>query len=88
MSAGVSTISEESNGGGFVTNGITDKQRKSMTSVVFDHISTPNQVVDLLPIVGAAVRHGQQNALDFQLGVDLPSNLLHGLQKLFQTLCR
>ena len=51
-------------------------------------VSTPNQVVDLLPLVGAAVRHGQQNALDFQLGVDLPSNLLHGLQKLFQTLCR
>ena len=38
LSAGVSTISEESNAVGLVTNGITDKQRKSMTSVVFDHI--------------------------------------------------
>ena len=38
LSAGVSTIGEESNGGGLVTNGITDKQRKSMTSVVFDPI--------------------------------------------------
>ena len=37
LSAGVSTIGEDSNGGGLVTNGITDKQRKSMTSVVFDH---------------------------------------------------
>ena len=38
LSAGVSTISEESNAVGLVTNGITDKQRKSMTSVAFDHI--------------------------------------------------
>ena len=38
LSAGVSTISEESNAVGLVTNGITDKQRKSMTSVVFDPI--------------------------------------------------
>ena len=38
LSAGVSTIGEESNAVGLVTNGITDKQRKSMTSVVFDHI--------------------------------------------------
>jgi len=36
LSAGVSTISEESNAVGLVTNGITDKQRKSMTSAVFD----------------------------------------------------
>ena len=35
LSAGVSTISEESNAVGLVTNGITDKQRKSMTSVVW-----------------------------------------------------
>ena len=34
----VSTIGEESNAIGLITNGITDKQRKSMTSVVFDHI--------------------------------------------------
>ena len=38
LSAGVSTIGEESNAIGLITNGITDKQRKSMTSVVFDHI--------------------------------------------------
>lgn len=31
-------MGEDSNGGGLVTNGITDKQKKSMTSVVFDHI--------------------------------------------------
>ena len=34
----VSTIGEESNVIGLITNGITDKQRKSMTSVVFDPI--------------------------------------------------
>ena len=48
-------------------------------------VSTPNQVVDLLPIVGAAVRHSQQDALDFQFRVDLPPDFLHSLQKLFQT---
>ena len=42
-------------------------------------VSTPNQVVDLLPIVGAAVRHSQQDALDFQFRVDLPPDLLHRL---------
>ena len=47
-------------------------------------VSTPNQIVDLLSIVGAAVGHGQQDALDFQLGVDLPPDFLHSLQKLFQ----
>ena len=51
-------------------------------------IGTSNQVVNLLPVVGAAVGHGEQDALDFQFGVDLPSDLLHGLQKLFQALCR
>ena len=51
-------------------------------------VSTPDQIVDLLSIVGAAVGHGQQDALDFQLGVDLPPDFLHSLQKLFQTLCR
>ena len=35
LSPGVSTIGEESNAVGLVTNGITDKQRKSMTSVVW-----------------------------------------------------
>ena len=38
LSAAVSTIGEESNAIGLITNGITDKQRKSMTSAVFDHI--------------------------------------------------
>ena len=51
-------------------------------------VGTPNQVVDLLSIVGAAVSHGQQDALDFQFRVDLPSDLLHGLQKLFQAFRR
>ena len=49
----------------------------------FAAVSTPNQIVDLLSVVGAAVGHGQQDALNFQFGVDLPSDLLHGLQKLF-----
>ena len=51
-------------------------------------VSTPNQVVDLLPVVGAAVGHGEQDALDFQLRVDLPPDFLHRLQKLFQAFCR
>ena len=51
-------------------------------------VSTPDQIVDLLSIVGAAVGHGQQDALDFQLGVDLPPDFLHRLQKLFQALRR
>ena len=39
LSVGVFTIGEESNAVGLITNGITEKQRKSMTSVVFDHIT-------------------------------------------------
>ena len=50
-------------------------------------VCTPNQVVDLLPVVGAIVCHGQQDTLNFQLGVDLPSDFLDGLQKLFQAFC-
>ena len=50
-------------------------------------VGTPNQVVDLLSVVGAAVGHGQQDTLDFQVRVDLPMDFLHRLQKLFQTLC-
>jgi len=50
-------------------------------------VSTPNQIVDLLPVVGAAISHSQQNTLNFQLGVDLPSDFLDGLQKLFQAFC-
>ena len=41
----------------------------------------------MLPVVGAAIGHGQQDTLNFQLGIDLPPDLLHGLQKLFQTFC-
>ena len=51
-------------------------------------VGTSNQVVDLLSVVGAAVGHGEQDALDFQFRVDLPSDFLHGLQKLFQAFCR
>ena len=47
-----------------------------------------NQIADLFSVVGAVVGHGQQNTLDFQLGVDLPSDLLYGLQKLFQAFRR
>ena len=51
----------------------------------FTTVCLTNQSVDLLSIVGAAVRHGEQDALDFQLWVDLPMHLVDGLQKLFQT---
>ena len=51
-------------------------------------VGTPNQIVDLLSVVGAAVGHSQQDALDFQFRVDLPPDLLHRLQKLFQTFRR
>ena len=51
-------------------------------------VSTSNQIVDLLPIVGTAICHSQQDALDFQFRVDLPSNFLDGLQKLFQAFRR
>ena len=50
-------------------------------------VCLPNQIADLLSIIGAAVGHGEQDTLNFQLWVDLPPNLLHGLQKLFQTFC-
>jgi len=46
-------------------------------------VGTSNQIVDLLSVVGAAVGHSQQDALDFQFRVDLPPDLLHRLQKLF-----
>ena len=51
-------------------------------------VCLPDQIADLLSVVGAAVGHGQQNTLNFQLRVDLPPNLLHGLQKLLQAFCR
>ena len=50
-------------------------------------VCLPNQVADLLSVVGAAVGHSQQDALNFQFRVDLPPYLLDSLQKLFQTLC-
>ena len=50
-------------------------------------VCLPDQIANLLSVVGAVVGHGQQNTLDFQLGVDLPPDLLDGLQKLFQTFC-
>ena len=51
-------------------------------------VGLPNQIADLLPIDCAAVRHGEQDALNFQFRVYLPPYFLHGLQKLFQTFCR
>ena len=42
-------------------------------------VSTPNQIVNLLPIVGAAVGHSQQDTLNFQFRVDLPPDFLHRL---------
>ena len=51
-------------------------------------VCLPDQIADLFSVVGAAVRHGQQDAFDFQFRVDLPPNLLHGLQKLLQAFCR
>jgi len=46
-------------------------------------VCLPDQIADLFSVVGATVGHGQQDALDFQLRVDLPPDLLHRLQKLF-----
>jgi len=46
-------------------------------------VCLPDQIADLLSVVGAAVRHGQQDTLNFQFRVDLPPDLLHRLQKLF-----
>ena len=51
-------------------------------------VALPNQIADLLAVDGAAVRHSEQDALDFQLRVYLPPHFANCLQKLFQTLGR
>ena len=67
------------------TNGARDGLFKHLQVL---SVCLPDQIADLFSVVGTAVGHGQQNALDFQFRVDLPSDLLHGLQKLFQAFCR
>ena len=51
-------------------------------------VGLPNQIADLLPIDGAAVRHGEQDALNFQFQVYLPPYFLHCLKQLLQPFCR
>lgn len=54
----------------------------------FAAVHLPNQCIDFPAVIGAAVRHGHQDTLDFQLRVDLPAHFLDGLQQLLQSLCR
>lgn len=54
----------------------------------FAAVHLPNQRVDFPAVIGAAVCHGHQDTLDFQLLVDLPAHFLDGLQQLLQSLCR
>ena len=51
-------------------------------------VALPNQIADVLGVVGAAVHHRQKNPFDFQFGVDLSLDLVDGSKQLFQTLCR
>ncbi len=51
-------------------------------------VGLPNQIADLLPIDCAAVRHGEQDALNFQLWIYLPPYFLHSLKQLLQTFRR
>ena len=51
-------------------------------------VALPNQIADVLGVIGAAVHHRQKNPFDFQFGVDLSLDLVDGSKQLFQTLCR
>ena len=47
-------------------------------------VGLPEQGADLPGKVGPAVHHRQQDAVNEQLGIDLPPHLAHGLQELFK----
>src|SRR5699024_513408 len=52
----------------------------------FAAIGLPQQGGNLLGEVGAVVHHRQQNAVNLELGVQLPLDLVDGGQQLFQAL--
>ena len=52
----------------------------------FAAVGLPQQGGDLLGKVGAAVHHRQQDAIDLELGVQLPLDLVDGGQQLLQAL--
>ena len=53
----------------------TDRGIVSVKHLDLAAVGTSNQIVDLLPVVGAAVGHGQQDTLNFQFRIDLPPDL-------------
>ncbi len=52
----------------------------------FAAVGFPQQGGDLLGEVGAVVHHRQQDAVNLELGVDLPLHLIYCLEQLLQTL--
>ena len=52
----------------------------------FAAIGLPQQGGDLFRKIGSAVHHRQQNAVNLELGVQLPLDLVDGGQQLFQAL--
>ena len=52
----------------------------------FAAVGFPQQGGDLLGKVGAIIHHRQQDAINLELGIDLPLHLVYGLEQLFQAL--
>ena len=51
-------------------------------------VALPNQIADVLGVVGAVIYHRQKNPFNPQFRVDLSLDLVDGSKQLFQTLCR
>ena len=52
----------------------------------FAAVGFPQQGGNLLGEVGAVIHHRQQDAVNLELGVDLPLHLVYSLEQLFQAL--